>query len=228
MSALTFNQIQDDVLDLCQEIQGQTDFTLKRVKHLINKGYYDFARRAKCIEKTVDITTVANQETYTFADAANLAYIYHIHTVKYIDDSTKFGVPLSPYPGGYANLPENKIYGTPVYYYTKMANDYAGVTIGTYPICSSSSETIRIVGFSFPQAELSADGDVPHIKPGWRDALTYYTVSRLFRMYEHLNPRWERKANTNWALYMDIVQDSKFNLGIETEDDFPETIDVYA
>ena len=107
-TTLTFKDIQDLVLDQLQEIQGATDFTLTKLKKYINLGYNDFTRRTRAFTTSYDVTTVADQTSYSIIAGA----FYHISHVRYIEDSsTEYGEPLRKYPGGYSNLPKNKDFG---------------------------------------------------------------------------------------------------------------------
>jgi hypothetical protein len=69
---MTFSQIQTDALDLLHELQSTGQYSLTKLKHYINRGYYDFVRRTKSYELTMDVVTVADQETYTRSDLSDI------------------------------------------------------------------------------------------------------------------------------------------------------------
>lgn len=203
----TFKQIQDDVLDLCQELQAQTDFTLKRVKRLINRGQIDFARKTKCIESDVSITTVANQAEYSYSDASDLQYFITIDHVRYIQSASDVGDVLKPYPGGWSALPKTMIYGTPTKYWHRKIFNRQGLKIGTWPIAGTSSLTLKVYGSILPTAEMSADGDYPQIADQYHDALVDYAVWRSFELYSHSNGAWANKAFAHKTLYENLVNE---------------------
>lgn len=208
--ALDFKDMQDDVLDICQELQGRPDFTIDRVKRMINRGYYGFVKDTDCILDVLSFTTVANQVFYTSSDTANFAYAYKIVSAKYITESSEFGKPLIPYPGGHLNLPRNKGYGEPVYYYTQGVSGTNLKKIGTYPIIDVSSETLEVQVCRFPTTDLSSNTDEPAIHNAYRDALVFYAVWRLYHAYSHLNPAFRAKALEHKNLYRELVDDFKF------------------
>lgn len=185
---LTFKQMQDDVLDLCQELQRQTDFTLKRVKRMINRGYYDFVKKTDALVGTFSFTTVANQVTYSSSDLTSFAHVYKILHVKYLEAPDEFGRILKPYPGGYTGLPKLQSTGIPDFYYTLGIGTPGVRKIGTYPIIATSSETLEVLAYYSPSTELSADTDESLIEDEFRESFVFYAVSRLFSMYGHQKP----------------------------------------
>jgi len=208
---MTFKQMQDEVLDLSQDLQKQTDFTLTRVKAAINRGYRAFVRATDCIPDIFSFTTVANQATYTSSDVANWAYAYKVIGAKYVEDSSEFGRVLKPYPGGYYRLPREKSYGEPLYYYILGTDGTQTLKeIGTYPIIDASSETLEVQAYRYPTADLSADGDEPTIPDEYREALSFYALWKLFSAYGHQNPSWRGKALDNKAFYQELVDSYKF------------------
>ena len=230
----TFNQLQDDTLDLCQEIAAQTDFTMTKVKRQINRGYYDFVKRTACIQDVIDITTVADQESYTASDAANLAYVYKPWLVRYIEYDEDAGSlvdergdVLKPYHGGVSALPDVKYTGTPTHYWTRGVHTRGEFEIGTSPICSSSDRVIRVYAFMFPTADLSSDSDQPLMKEAWQDALVNYAVWKLHLPYVHLNKAWHQKAMEHKYYYEEDVATANENMLTETFDDFSQVVDVY-
>lgn len=207
---MTYKQMQDDVLDLCQELQGRTDFTLKRVKRLINIGYKNFCKDTDALTSLFSITTVANQDTYSSSDLANWAFVYRVLSVKYVEETSEFGKELLPYPGGYAKLPRNKSYGEPDYYYLQDIGATTLRKIGTYPIIAASSETLEIQACHYPLTDLSADTDEPSIEDEYRSAIVYYAAARAMVIYAHSNPAWRTKATDMMSLYRSEIE--TFNL----------------
>jgi len=188
--------MQADSLDLLQEVQNHAQYTLAKLKHYINRGYYEFVKKTKCIEGSVTITTVANQFSYTISDAANLAYVYIPFSVRYIRDSDVYvGDVLKPWPGGYGNLPKKISYSSlPRYYWLKAVHTNTSIEVGTWPVADEDDKTIKIDAFMWPVSELSDDADIPNIKLAYHDALVYYAVSRIFGMVGHLQPEWKQKS----------------------------------
>jgi len=152
---MTFKEIQDYLLLQSQELQGLTDYNLPIIKFIINRVYLDIVKKTKCIEDNVDITTVANQFSYSITDSANLAYIYKPYLVRYIRSGIdENGEKLTPYSGGYSNLPENRTYGTPKQYWIRGLHTRSEIEFGTIPICATTGNTIRISAFMFPLTKL--------------------------------------------------------------------------
>ena len=170
---MTFLEIQTMVTEsLHPALKGLDGYSTDRVKHYINRGYFDFVRKTKCIEDIVDITTVSDQISYTKTDSANLERVFHIYEARYLDDSDN-GWKLRPYPGGHRALPRVLTYSRPDYYWIKDVNSKNGTTIGTWPVATTSDDTIRLYAFMFPE-NMSDDSDVPDIKPAWHDAGAIY------------------------------------------------------
>jgi hypothetical protein len=207
---MTFKNLIDDTLDLCQELQGKPDFTVVRVKRMINRAYYDFARQTRCLRTELNIATVANQESYAINDE-----VYDFHHLRYVTDSTaEYGKILYPYPGGYSKLPRNKGFGEPVYYYIVGIVTRTKSEIGFYPIPDAVEAvkgwcTIFPGGTSAP--ELTLDAHVPLFKDAWHDALVHYAVWKLFASYSHLNPAINRKSLEFKTFYNSDVQDFQMN-----------------
>lgn len=232
---MTFKQLQDQVLDNCQELQDITDFSLTKVKHYINRGYYDFVRQTRCMEKDIEILTAADQEYYTSSDAANpnadeLSYLYDIYEARYIDtlsggNAAEYGDILKPIP--HKKLREKWASGTPDYYWVKF-NGTPNVQIGTYPTIGSTGHILRLSCFVFPSSELSADGNIPDIKSLWHDALSEYATYRLFKIYSHLKPEYNMRSKMALELYQGYVNDANYNNISDQLDQFDTIQDVYA
>ena len=147
---MDFNALIDDVLASTQELQREIDFTEVKYKKYINQGYYDFVEQTGCIEDIIDVTTVSNQTSYSSTDEASIANIFAVNHVRHIENGvTEVGRPLRPYPGGYANLPEDFSYGKPDYYWVrgmrvKQQTSVNSKKIGTWPVDSASSNTLRL------------------------------------------------------------------------------------
>ena len=230
---MTITQIQDDIVGLCQELAGEFDFTLDRIMHLINRGYYDFVRRTNCIEDRIDITSVANQVSYSVADAANIAFIYRINEIRHIESGvTENGFSLKSYPGGYVALPEKLIYSSsPTHYWTRAMQSHettvnVAKVIGTWPVLNSSNDTLRIHCYRFPLAELTVNTSTMEIDPAYQDAITFYVAWRVHMMYQHKNPFIQQKSNDMQRAYFDLVKDFNLNASMEVND-FGEIINVY-
>ena len=219
---------------MLHELVNQPTYSLAKLKGYINRGSYIFARKTKCLEGSVTITTVANQFQYTTTDASNLTKLAIPFQVKYVD-GTEVGRTLKPWPGGYTNLPKEYSYGDPYYYWFRNVHAatiaalspvaYQGVSMGTWPIAGTSAKTIWIDGF-MRAATLSADGDTPEVQPEWHDALVYYAVSRMFGMFGHLRRAWENKS----LLYMqmfDVAVREANEFMINQSDEPIEQADVY-
>ena len=229
---MTFLELQTDAIDLLHELLNQPTYSLAKLKGYINRGNIIFARKTKCIEGTVSITTVANQFEYTQADAAALANLTIPYQVRYIDGS-EVGDPLKTWPGGYTNLPEEYSYGDPTYYWVRNVHAqsvavtpaYTGIRIGTWPIAGTSAKTISIDGFMRP-ATLTDDTDEPEIQPEWHDALVYYAVSRMFGMFGHLRREWENKSLLYLKMFNNEVREGN-EFMINQSDEPIESVDVY-
>lgn len=225
---MTFKRLQDDVIDLCQELQKNTDLTITKIKNVINRGYYDFVKQTYAITNTIDITSVADKISYTSSDAANLAYVYKPYQVRWIQSGvTERGKVLQPFPGGHANLPQRYEYGIPSHYVITQVHTRGNIALQTYPIDSASGNTIRVYAFMFPTADLSGATDQPLIKEAWQDALVKYAVWQLFSQYGHTNPAFRAKSLEYKSFYMEDVEIAKESMFTESMDDYPEIIDVY-
>lgn len=222
-TTLTFKEIQDLVLDQLQELSGTTDFTLTKLKKYINLGQVDFARRTKLLTNKFDITTVANQESYAIANAR---FIDILH-VRYIEDNTtEYGRALRLFPGGYVNLPRQKLFGTPEQFWIRYGGDNVAMEIGTIPIASASSETISVFGHNLP-VDLSADGDITLINQAYHEALILYPVWKIANAYAHKSPAIRNKAIAARDEYLEIVQTALRDAGSYTTEDI-QTIDIYT
>ena len=229
---MTFLQMQTDALDLLHELQNHTQYSLPKLKHYINQGCIVFARRTRCIEGTVDITTVSNQFEYDESDAATLANILVPYHVRYVD-GTENGIPLKPWVGGYTNLPKSYSYGTPYFYWLRNVHTksqtaptaYTGVRFGTWPICGTADKTLRIVAFMKPST-LVADADTVEFKEDWHDAPVHYAVYKIYQMFSHLRPGWDKKSKEHIALFDRIVSDAIEDMSIQSDEPI-EIEDVY-
>lgn len=191
---MTFSEMQTDVLDILQDWQNHPDYTVTKLKHYINLGNRAFARLTKAIEGTIDITTVSNLFEYTQSNQANLQYLFKPKQVRYIEASSEIGRKLSPYPAGYTNLPKDKQYGTPYFYWFKNiagrsiesgstgAITRQGVSMGTWPIAGTASKTLRVEGFLWP-ATMTDDAHVPEYDEAWHDAPVYWAAFRLLWLF---------------------------------------------
>ena len=229
---MTFAQIQADCLDLLGEIVGFPLYTVAKLKGYINRGNQTFVRKTKALETSVDITTVANQFEYDSSDAATLVNISMPYMVRYVD-GTEMGRALKPYPGGITNLPKEYSYGTPYYYWVRNVHAdtvtapaaYTGIRIGTWPICSTADKTIRVYGFVRP-ATLVGDSDEPEIHIEWHDALVFYAVSRMFGMFGHLRPAWEKKSMFYMSEFERMVEEARSFMAVQSDEPV-ETEDIY-
>lgn len=218
----TFKQLQDATYDMCQELQGITDFSREKVKYYLNRAQQDFVRKTKCLEKYFDFTTVANQEAYALDNT-----VYKVHTVRYIvTPSSEFGQELKPYPGGYYSLPKDRSFGTPYYFWTRYDNTRSSGEFGTYPIVSVASETLRLWCSYYP-ADMSADGDTSAIKEAWHDAMVLHAAWSLHRVYSHKNRSIRLKAKDLQEDYFRDVALAMEELS-EQRPRFYETVDVYG
>jgi len=229
---MTFSEQQTDALDLLQEVQDHPQYSLTKLKGYINRGNITFARKTKCIEGTVSITTVEEQFEYDKSDAAALANLAIPYLVRYVD-GTENGRHLKPWPGGYTNLPKEYSYGTPYYYWVRNVHAatvtaptaYTGIRIGTWPICGEDDNVIKIDGF-FRPSTLSGDDDESEVQPEWHDAMVYYAVSRIFGMVGHLNKAWASKSLFYMSEFERMVGEAN-EFMINQSDEPIETEDVY-
>ncbi len=205
----TFKNMQDDVKDISQELQGEADYNITRIKRMLNRGYRNFVKDTNAILDILTFTTVANQVFYTSSDTANWAFAYKIVSAKYITN-TEFGKVLIPYPGGRKGLPQEKSFGEPSYYYTQGMSSENLKKIGTYPIIDVSNESLEVEVYRYPTSDLSSDSDEPEIADEYRDALVYWAVWRLFSAYAHKNPAYRAKAVDYKSLYSEVVSDFRF------------------
>jgi len=218
MSLLTSRE---EVLGLIQELQGKFDITRAHLNKYINDGYRAFVRDTKCIEDRIDVTTVANKFEYATADAANIAFILQINEVRHIESGqTEVGRPLKPFPGSYGGLPEEYVYGRPIWYWMRgmLSEDLTtnnARRLGVWPIDSTSSNTIRLHVSRMPLSDLSADGDQPEIEPAWHEAIEFYAAMKFFRKYGHEKPVWRRKYLELKAEYQELVSNYIMNSSVE-------------
>lgn len=222
---MTFATIQHFVWDNCQELQGITDFSQKKVKAYINRGYYNFVRRTKCISDIIDITTVADQHSYTSTDAANLAFVYKPYQVRFIESGGTDRGDILKYKD-WSEIPDVKSTGTPYYYWMRGVMTRGEFEIGTHPIVGEDNATLRVYAYMFPLADLSLDADIPLMKEGWQDALIDYATWKLFKVYQHQNREWKDKAREHKMNYMEMVDLANQEMITDT-DDIIEVIDVY-
>jgi hypothetical protein len=207
---MTFKELQDEVLDFCQEIQSRPDFNITRVKRAINRGYYDFAGKTSCLQSEFELTTAVNQESYAIND--EIIDFYHVRYI--IDATNEYGKPLTPYPGGYAGLPKNKSFGEPSEYWFRGLDTRVKCEIGFYPI-PDAVETIKGWCLCLPGGssapELSSNSDKPLIRDAWQDALVNYAVWKLHATYSHLNKAWRAKALEFKGFYDENVESHRFS-----------------
>jgi hypothetical protein len=221
---LTFRNIQSLVEDQLQEVLGATDMTLPKIKKYINLGYNDFVRRVKPLMSSLDITTVADQATYSLVNGD----FTHVSHVRYIEDSdNEYGEALRPYPGGFANLPKEKTFGKPYWYWVRFTGDNTASVIGTIPIASTASETITVWGYTLP-TPLSADSDIPVVQEAYHEALILYPVWKICNAYAHKSRSIKDKAITARNEYMDMIRDAMGDASTMTMDEEPQTVDVYG
>lgn len=222
---MTFKDLLDVTFDYINELSGQPGFDIAKVKLYLNRAERDFIRKTKCHQRKIDITTVANQLSYTSSDEAYLAYVYHVIKVRYINaGETERGHKLVF--KDQSQLPERYEYGDPKWYWITGNNDRDLFEIGTHPIVSESSGTIRVKAFCFPNQEMSIDSHEPYIKDAWRDALPEFAAYRIFRSYSHLKKEYRNRAYEHKAAYDEIVDDINFH-SIKQTDEFTQIEDVY-
>ena len=230
----TFLELQTDSIDLLHELVNQPTYSLTKLKGYINRGHYIFARKTKCIEGTISITTVANQFEYYKTDQPNLDNLSIPYLIRYVD-GTETGRTLKPWPGGYTNLPKEYSYGDPYYYWIRNVHAASGevsgivsrlgVRIGTWPIAATADKTLKIDGFVRPTV-LTNDGDIPETQPEWHDAMVYYAVSRMFGMFGHLRRAWENKSLLYLKMFDNLVLEAN-EFMINQSDEPIESVDVY-
>lgn len=222
VTTLTFKEIIDLTSDQLQEIMGATDMTMRKIRRYINLGYNDFTRRTKILTDNYDITTVADQESYSLVTGAFL----QISHVRYIEDSdNEYGEPLKMWPGGYAGLPKNKEFGTPERYWHRYHGDNTTVEIGTVPIASTADKTISVFGYKLP-SPMTLDSAVPVIHEAYHEALILYPVWKLCNAYAHKSKAIREKALTARNEYLEMVADAKGDNTAFSMDDI-ETVDEY-
>lgn len=219
------DEVQDHIRPLFSEIPDYSSLN-KDLGHHINRGYFDFVKRIGGIEDRIDITTVANQEAYTYADtgATNLKYGLKIIQVRWDEDSSDYdasdweGQILVPFPGGYANLPKTRVYGRPYYYWYRHVGKKGGMTIGTWNIIDTADQRIRVWFTRMPSSLLSSDTDEPEIPVGWQEALVDFAVWKMYRVYSHKNKEYKEKAITHRDLYFEAVHDYKSTFALDNYD----------
>jgi hypothetical protein len=222
---MTVAEIKADCLDIIQDWQQHGDYTVAKLLHYINLGNREFVRRTKCIEGNIDITTVANQFEYDQSDAADLQYYLKAQQFRYIEETTEVGRKLDPFPGGYFNLPKDKIYGVPNYYWVRGVQGRSvttagtptgsiirlGIRVGTWPIISAGSETLRIEGYLYPAA-LTADSHVPEYDESFHTAIAHYAAYRILRMFSEKYPEVRQKSLEQKQEFETIVEEAKRSL----------------
>lgn len=222
---MTFKDLQDVTYDYVNELAGAPGFDIAKIKLYLNRAEKDFVRKTKCHQREIDVTSVANQVSYDSDDAANLAYIYHVINVRYINaGETERGHKLTFMDQ--SRLPERYEYGDPYWYWVTGNNDRDLFKIGTHPIISESSGTLRIKAFCFPNQDMSSDAQEPYIKEAWRDALPEFAAYRIFRTYSHLKREYSFRAREHKAAYDEIVDDINYH-SIKQTDEFTQVEDVY-
>jgi hypothetical protein len=222
-----FSDIQNEITDLVKPLASLPDYsTLNADKdHYINRGYIDFVRRTGGIEDRIDITTVAEQTSYSTTDAANLKYVFRVMQVRWDEDTTAYassdweGLLLKPYPGGYGSLPKVRSYGSPYWYWTRKNMNKGGLIIGTWPIVGTANQTIRVFCTRFPTSLLANATDEPDIMVAWQPAIIHYAVWKLYNVYSHRNPNWERKAIEHRDYYFEYIQSAQGDFALDSYDD---------
>lgn len=218
---MTFKQLQDQLLDYLQEIQAIIDVTPDKMKHYINRGYYKFVKDARAMQSEYTLTFAANTVSYATED-----YWLGVEHVRYNDDTTnKIGLPLDPYPGGYAGLPETKVFGKPRFYWLRSPHSRTKGELGLWPI-QSESATVKVWAYTSPTSDLSADGDVPLVKEVWHEALVDWATFQLFLIYSHRNPAFLQRAQLHKANYDRWVAEATYEMSELSGDPQP-TYDIY-
>ena len=225
-----FSDLQSAVIDsLHPAIKSQSNYSLALVKSELNKAYLDFVKRTKCIEGTVSITTVANQESYTASDEATIGNIIQPYEVRFIQSgSTDNGYLLSPYEGGHSNLPRVKTYGIPYNYWIVGGNAKGKFEIGTWPIISESGGTLKIWAFMWPSSELTLDTDEPEIEEAYRDALADYALYKIYRKFKYLNESWHNLSVTYKNDYLEKVAGWQHENYSDDMGELPSVVDVFG
>lgn len=219
---LTFKEMQDLALDQLQELQGATDFTLIKLKKYLNLGYTDFVRRVKPISDSYDITTVANQVSYSIYAAR----FFGVSHARYIaDSSTEYGIPLKLWPGGYANLPRFKEFGEPSFIWARYGGDNTAAEVGTVPIISTADVTLRVLGYNLPDP-LSNDSAIPVIHEAYHEAPILWAIWKIGNAYAHKSKAIREKSLTARNEYLELVKDSLMDASAFTLDDIS-TVDEY-
>jgi len=220
---MTFKEIADLTEDQLQEVLAATDMTSTKIRKYINLGYADFCRRTKLITDNYDITTVADQESYSLVTGAFL----NVTHVRYIEDSTTdYGDMLRLFPGGYANLPTQKEFGRPCFYWHRYHGDNTAMEIGTVPIISTADETLRVFGYKIPAA-MGLDASVPLIHVAYHEAPMLYAVWKICNAYAHKGREVREKAREARNEYLEMVTDAKIDNSAFSTDDI-ETVDEYS
>jgi hypothetical protein len=228
ISAASYDYIdlQNEVTDLIKPLASIPDYSSLNtgLTHYINRGYVDFVRRTGGIEDRVDITTVANQESYTFADAANLQFALKIIQVRWDENTDAYadsdweGERLKPYPGGYTNLPKTRVYGKPFAYWYRQVGKRDGLEMGTWNIIDAVGR-LRVWLTRMPLTLLSANEDEPEVQIGFQEALVNYAVWKMYKIYEHRNKDWKAKALEHRSLYFELVNDYKQTFAYDSYDE---------
>jgi hypothetical protein len=226
--AITFETIQGMVTEqLSPAIKAQSTYSATVLKKYINRGYHDFNRRCLCIKESNDITVVANQLSYTASDLAGLANVRMPYEVRYITSgSSDIGDKLSPLPGGHAALPKTKSFGRPTNYWLLGTNAKGEFEIGTWPVASSAGDTVRVWSYQWVATELVNASDVALIHDAYCDALVYYALSKINKMFSWINKDFANEAMMNWSAYMDLVQDYLQNMQVVSMDQFNTTFNT--
>jgi len=222
-SSLTFKEIQDFLLTQLQELQAPIDMTLPKIKAWINMGYKDFVRRTRAFTNDYDVTTVADQESYSIKAGA----FYHVSGGRYIEDSsTEYGIPLRLWPGGFDNLPRHKVFGTPYHIWVRYAGDNVAVEMGTVPIADTADYTVKVFGYNLP-TKLTSDSQIPVIHEAYHEALIQYPLWKICNAYAHKSKAIREKGVIARQEYLDIVNDGKRDMEDFLSEDSA-TIDVYS
>lgn len=232
----TYAQIIDACVTNIQDVLDDANMPTALFGHYIQEGWRDLTRRLKVIAKEFSITTTANQALYG-VDAT----IQKIIAVKYLRDATtEFGIKLVPYPGGYNNLPEDKTFGLPYWYYLFAPYDTTNRKIGTIPIISESNEALVVAAYYKPE-DLSEAASPTQIPENWETAIPEYVSWKIFEKYafmdiDKIDSRGKSRQNrTNYANkalihkanYLELVRDAKEEFTTEQDDEFTSIVDVY-
>ena len=228
--ATTFKDMQDAVVDsLHPAIKNQSNYSLTLVKSQLNNAYYNFVKRTKCIEGTVSITTVANQDSYTASDKAEIGNIIQPYEVRYIESgSSNNGYLLSPYPGGHSNLPRTKTYGIPSNYWIIGGNAKGKFEIGTWPIIDASGGTLKIWAFMWPSAEMNVDSDEPEIEEAYREALIDYALYKIYKRFKYLKDEWHNLSISYKNDYLSRIVEWQSENYTDDMGELPEVVDIFG